>query len=89
MSAGDIAAWLIETTLALSLLIAVILLIRRPVARWFGSEAAYVLWLAPLARLALPDLRLLPAPGAVDAAPSMMTLALADTPSTHSVGWKF
>lgn len=67
MNASDFLAQLIESSLAVSLLIAVILLIRKPVARRFGPEAAYLLWLAPALRLVLPDLPappLLPAPAA-------------------------
>lgn len=46
----------VETLVATSLLMAVVLLLRRPVARAFGARAAYALWLAPLARLVLPPL---------------------------------
>ena len=44
----------VETLIATSLLMAVVLLVRGPVARAFGARAAYALWLAPLARLVLP-----------------------------------
>lgn len=67
MSASDILARMIETSIAVSLLIALILLVRKPVARRLGPEAAYLLWLAPALRLVLPDLPappLLPAPAA-------------------------
>jgi bla regulator protein blaR1 len=47
------------TLFATSLLMALVLVVRRPVARQFGAAAAYALWLAPLARLLLPAL---PAP---------------------------
>lgn len=60
-AAGDFAIWFGETSLAVSLLIIAILLVRRPVARHFGPEAAYLLWLAPLFRLATPELGILPA----------------------------
>ena len=39
-----------------SLLVAVVLLIRTPVARSFGPRAAYALWLAPALRLVMPPL---------------------------------
>ncbi|KPF65331.1 M56 family metallopeptidase [Porphyrobacter sp. AAP60] len=39
-------------------LIAAVLLLRRPVARWFGPQVAYALWLLPLARLFLPPITL-------------------------------
>lgn len=44
----------IETLVATSLLMALVLVVRGPVARAFGARAAYALWLAPLARLLLP-----------------------------------
>ena len=37
-----------------SLLVALVLLIRGPVARMFGARAAYALWLAPALRLVIP-----------------------------------
>ena len=46
----------LQTTLSVSLLIILVLLIRRPFARAFGAKAAYLLWLAPAARLALAPL---------------------------------
>ncbi|HSJ78726.1 MAG TPA: M56 family metallopeptidase, partial [Erythrobacter sp.] len=39
-------------------LIAAVLLLRRPVARWFGPQVAYALWLLPAARLFLPPITL-------------------------------
>lgn len=50
-------AWGVETGIAVSLLIAAVLLLRLPVARLFGARAAYALWLAPLIRLVVPPLR--------------------------------
>ena len=46
--------WVVQTGLMVSLLILVILLIRRPFARAFGPNAAYALWSLPLIRLCLP-----------------------------------
>ena len=37
-----------------SLLVALVLAFRGPVARWFGARAAYALWLAPALRLVTP-----------------------------------
>jgi beta-lactamase regulating signal transducer with metallopeptidase domain len=51
-------AWAAETVIAVSLLIAAILLIRRPFAAAFGARAAYVLWLAPALRAITPPLGL-------------------------------
>lgn len=60
MSATDLLIGICETSLAVAVLIALVLLIRRPVARVFGARAAYALWLAPVTRLFLPDLNIIP-----------------------------
>ena len=73
MSAIDILRWLGETSLAVGLLILLILLIRRPVAKMFGAEAAYALWLAPVIRLFLPELAILPKPSPSAAEPIEFT----------------
>ena len=62
MTAIDLLRWLSETSLALSILIVLVLMVRKPFARLFGARAAYALWLAPVIRLFLPELKLLPAP---------------------------
>lgn len=62
MTAIDIVRWLGETSLAVSILILLVLIIRKPFAKAFGARAAYALWLAPAARPFLPELMLLPAP---------------------------
>ncbi len=49
-------SWLVSNALIASLLIVVVLVIRRPVAQLFGAGAAYALWLAPAVRLILPPL---------------------------------
>lgn len=49
-------SWLAGNLLVASLLIAAVLLLRRPVARLFGPRAAYALWLAPVLRLIAPPL---------------------------------
>jgi len=51
----DLSAAL-QTTLAVSLLICLVMLIRQPVARRFGGRAAYALWAIPLVRLVMPPL---------------------------------
>lgn len=51
-------AWLIDTLVATGVLMAVVLLLRRPVARAFGPGVAYALWALPLIRLILPPLML-------------------------------
>jgi beta-lactamase regulating signal transducer with metallopeptidase domain len=49
-----VTAWALHTLAATTLLMIVVLVIRRPVARAFGARAAYALWLAPAMRLFLP-----------------------------------
>ena len=60
MIGADALNWFIETTIAVSILTAVILVIRKPFAHVFGARAAYCLWLAPLFRIFLPELKILP-----------------------------
>ncbi len=48
--------WLLGTLIATSVLILLVLLIREPVRRRFGSRVAYGLWLIPAARLLMPTL---------------------------------
>lgn len=54
--------WFIETSFSIALLIALVLIIRKPVSRYFGPKAAYMLWALPPLRLALPELSILPRP---------------------------
>ncbi len=49
-------AWLIETLVAVTLLMVMVLLLRGPVARSFGAGWAYALWAVPALRLVLPPL---------------------------------
>ncbi len=53
---GMFADWLIDTFLYTSGLIALVLLIRKPVSRYFGPQVAYALWALPLLRFAMPPL---------------------------------
>lgn len=50
--------WLLDTLAWTAALIALVLVLRRPVARWFGPQAAYALWLLPMLRLILPPIEL-------------------------------
>jgi bla regulator protein blaR1 len=58
MSALFSPNWLIDTAAAVTLLIALVLLLRGPVTRAFGASFAYALWLLPLARAVLPTITL-------------------------------
>ncbi len=51
-------AWLIDTLVWAAAVIALVLVLRRPVARHFGPHAAYALWLLPALRLFLPPITL-------------------------------
>jgi beta-lactamase regulating signal transducer with metallopeptidase domain len=48
--------WLLQTLLATSALALLVLLVREPVRRRFGSRVTYGLWLIPVARLFMPTL---------------------------------
>jgi bla regulator protein blaR1 len=50
------SAWAIETLVATTLLMLLVLAIRAPVRRAFGPAVAYLLWLLPLGRMILPPL---------------------------------
>ncbi|TYC92847.1 M56 family metallopeptidase [Novosphingobium sp. BW1] len=50
--------WLIDTLTMTGALMALVLLLRRPVARSFGAQAAYALWLLPALRFVMPPLAL-------------------------------
>lgn len=56
MSFDAFQNWVVQTGVTISVLILIILLIRRPFARAFGANAAYALWSLPLIRLVLPGL---------------------------------
>lgn len=60
-------SWLIDTLVTTGALIALVLLIRRPVSRHFGPGMAYALWGLPLLRLFLPPLVLPAAPAPAQA----------------------
>jgi len=68
--------WLVETLLAVSLLLLLVLLVRDAVARLFGAGWAYALWLLPALRLVLPPLDLLAAE-----IPSILPSAIALIPA--------
>ena len=50
------SAFLIDTLVWTGVLLALVLLVRRPVAQLWGARAAYALWALPMARLLLPPL---------------------------------
>ncbi|MCZ8171284.1 MAG: BlaI/MecI/CopY family transcriptional regulator, partial [Brevundimonas sp.] len=58
---GGQMSWLVDTLIATGALIALVLVLRRPVSQIFGPAMAYALWALPLLRLITPPL-VLPAP---------------------------
>ena len=56
MSTDFMGAWLFDTLLTTTLLMAAILIVRRPVAKYFGPTIAYALWLIPAARMCMPTI---------------------------------
>lgn len=56
MNTDFIETWLFDSLLVTTLLMAAILLVRKPVAQMFGPGVAYALWLIPAARLLMPSL---------------------------------
>lgn len=50
------STWLLDSLLITSLMLAAILVIRRPVARTFGAGIAYLLWVIPALRLLVPSI---------------------------------
>ena len=74
--------WIMDTMVSMTLLMALVLIIRKPVSHFFGAHIAYLLWAVPLARLFMPTLTLkAPAPiEAVVATPLISDIAIA-TPS--------
>lgn len=77
--------WLIDTLIVTGALIALVLVLRRPVARAFGPGLAYALWLLPLLRLVLPPL-VLPAPAE---APAEVVTVVASAPAAASAAPAF
>ncbi len=80
MTAIDIVQWLGETSLAVSLLILLVLAIRKPFTNAFGARAAYALWLAPAVRLFMPELKVLAAPNTL-IEPMALSVPVAPTPA--------
>ncbi len=52
----DLLNWGLRTGVVISGLIGLVLVLRRPFARYFGAEATFLLWSLPLIRLCLPDM---------------------------------
>ena len=75
--------WLLHTLVSTSALMLLVLIVREPVRKWFGSRVTYGLWLIPAARFFMPTLtrtveRLVPPPAAGE------PLAIAGVASSES-----
>lgn len=89
--------WALDTVVATSALMLLVLAVREPVRRQFGAGAAYALWLIPAARMVMPPLtqtveRVVPAQSITEssvALGSIAALAPAAEPSTIAQlgGW--
>ena len=55
---GDLNQWIWDTMFSMTLLMLLVLMIRKPVGHFFGARIAYLLWIVPLARLFMPTLTL-------------------------------
>jgi len=55
---GELNQWIWDTMLSMTLLMVLVLMVRKPVSHFFGSRIAYLLWILPLARLFMPTLTL-------------------------------
>jgi bla regulator protein blaR1 len=74
MSALLSQGWLTDTAAAVTLLIALVLLLRGPVRRTLGPHIAYALWLLPLARAMMPGITVtIAAPAAPPATLQILT----------------
>lgn len=80
-------AWALDTLVATSALMLLVLALREPVRRQFGATAAYALWLLPAARMIMPPItqtveRIVPAAEPATVTPLVLTsLAPATDPS--------
>jgi bla regulator protein blaR1 len=54
MSAMLSASWLVEALIGATLLMLLVLAVRKPVARLWGAHMAYALWALPALRMILP-----------------------------------
>ena len=77
---------MLHTLVWTGVLIAAVLVLRRPVSKAFGPEAAYALWALPLLRLVLPPLTL-PAWMAPEAKAPAVAMTIAPLPG-DAVGWQ-
>ena len=78
--------WAVDTAIAVSVLIAAVLLIRRPFAAAFGARAAFALWLAPAIRAVTPPLTLPAMPVPTPSLPGAADYVLMTSPAPEAGG---
>ena len=85
MSADTLINWAVHTGASVSILVVFVLIIRRPFSRFFGAQAAYLLWALPLIRLALPEIPItIPRPSWAKVIPSLPA-EFAGTPTYETI----
>ncbi len=55
---GELNQWIWDTMFSMTLLLLLVLAIRKPVGHFFGARIAYLLWILPVARLFMPTITL-------------------------------
>ena len=84
---GVAGQWLVDTLIVTAALMALVLVLRRPVAKHFGAELAYALWAIPLARLFMPPLtRTIEVPVSTPVAPDVADTGAAIIPVAVAAG---
>jgi beta-lactamase regulating signal transducer with metallopeptidase domain len=79
-------SWAIETFVASTLLMLVVLAVRRPVAQHFGPHIAYGLWLLPALRMLLPPLPQAVTPQPIQMLPHNIEALLAASAAFRTAG---
>ena len=72
---GELNQWIWDTMVSMTLLLLLVLAIRKPVGHFFGARIAYLLWILPVARLFIPTLTL-EAPAEVEPVATFVTTAV-------------
>lgn len=79
---AEMTQWIMDTMISMTLLMAFVLLIRKPVSHFFGAKVAYALWALPVARFFMPILTLeTTAPVATAEQPLIAGGAIAELPA--------
>lgn len=56
MNSAAVIGWALQTGFTVSVLIGLVLIMRRPFAKYFGAGAAYALWAIPVLRVFMPTI---------------------------------